>query len=257
MLLSLDDRGPPPVSEPSPAVRTITRTDADVTVISPARRGVSSFFAARSQRSKMGSRDIARPPSVVCFGVTILVAIAAGVVLAASAGLRAFVPLFAVGVASRTFGWDVATEMQWLASNTALTVFGIASALEIAADKIPVVDHALDAVHTIIGPIAGALAGLSVWLHFPPAVATALAIAVGAPIAGGVHLVAATTRVKSSVVSGGTLNPVASTVEDGVTLSAIVIAIAAPLLAVVLTIVLLVILARFVVRRFRRAPAGR
>jgi hypothetical protein len=189
--------------------------------------------------------------------VTILVAIAAGVVLAASAGLRAFVPLFAVGVASRTFGWDVATEMQWLASNTALTVFGIASALEIAADKIPVVDHALDAVHTIIGPIAGALAGLSVWLHFPPGVATVLAVAVGAPIAGGVHLLAATTRVKSSVVSGGTLNPVASTVEDGLTLSAIVIAIVAPLLAVLLTAVLLVILLRFVARRFRRAPAGR
>jgi len=44
--------------------------------------------------------------------MTILLAIAAGVVLAASAGLRAFVPLFAVGVASRTLGWDLATEMR-------------------------------------------------------------------------------------------------------------------------------------------------
>lgn len=186
--------------------------------------------------------------------MTILVAIAAGIVLAASAGLRAFVPLFAVGVASRTFGWDVASEMQWLASNTALTCFGIASALEVAADKIPVVDHALDAVHTIIGPIAGALAGLSVWLHFPPTVAAVLAIAVGAPVAGGVHLLAATTRVKSSVVSGGTLNPVASTVEDGVTVGAILIAILAPLLALGLTIVLFVLVARYIVKR-RRSPA--
>jgi hypothetical protein len=187
--------------------------------------------------------------------VSILLAIAAGVVLAASAGLRAFVPLFAVGFASRTFGWDVATEMQWLASNTALTCFGIASVLEIAADKIPVVDHALDAVHTIIGPIAGALAGLSVWMHFPPVVATALAVAVGAPIAGGVHFLAATTRIKSSVVSGGTLNPVASTVEDGLTVSAIVIAIVAPLLALALTIVLLVVIGRFIAKRRRRSPA--
>src|SRR5688572_7207276 len=147
--------------------------------------------------------------------------------------------------------------MQWLASNTALTCSGIASVLEVAADKIPVVDHALDAVHTIIGPIAGALAGLSVWLHFPPVVATVLALAVGAPIAGGVHLLAATTRVKSTVVSGGTLNPVASTVVDGLTLSAIVIAIVAPLIAVALTVVLLVVLGRFVARRLQRAPAGR
>jgi hypothetical protein len=184
--------------------------------------------------------------------VTILIAIAAGIVLAASAGLRAFVPLFAVGVASRTFGWEVASEMQWLASNTALTCFGIASVLEVAADKIPVVDHALDAVHTVVGPIAGALAGLSVWLHFPPAVAAFLALAVGAPIAGGVHLLAATTRLKSTAVSGGALNPVASTVEDGVTVTAVVIAIVAPLVAVVLTIVLLVILGRFIARRARR-----
>ena len=188
--------------------------------------------------------------------MSVLLAIAAGVVLAASAGLRAFVPLFAVGVASRTFGWDLATEMSWLASNTALTVFGIASALEVAADKIPVVDHVLDAAHTIIGPIAGALAGLSVWLHFPPAVATVLALMVGAPIAGGVHLVAATTRVKSSAVSGGTLNPVASTAEDGATLAAILVAIFAPLLALALAIVLVVVLARFVAKRLRqRAPA--
>jgi hypothetical protein len=183
--------------------------------------------------------------------VSILFAVAAGVVLAASAGLRAFVPLFAVGVASRVIGWDLATEMQWLASNTALTCFGIASALEVTADKVPVVDHALDAVHTIIGPIAGALAGLSVWLHFPPAVAAVLALVVGAPIAGGVHLLAATTRVKSSAVSGGTLNPVASTVEDGVTIGAIAVAIFAPLLALALTIVLLVVAGRFVARRLR------
>lgn len=187
--------------------------------------------------------------------MTVLLAIGAGVVLAASAGLRAFLPLFAVGVASRSFGWDLATEMQWLASNTALTCFGIASALEVAADKIPVVDHVLDAVHTIIGPIAGALAGLSVWLHFPPAVAAMLALVVGAPIAGGVHLVAATTRVKSSVVSGGTLNPVASTVEDGLTVSAIVIAIVAPLFALALTIVLLVVIGRFIAKRRRHSPA--
>jgi hypothetical protein len=183
--------------------------------------------------------------------VSVLIAIAAGIVLAASAGLRAFVPLFAVGVASRAFGWDLASEMQWLASNSALTCFGIASALEVAADKVPVVDHALDAVHTITGPIAGALAGLSVWMHFPSAVAVGLALMVGAPVAGGVHLLAATTRVKSTVVSGGTLNPVASTVEDGVTLGAIAVAIFAPILAVALTIILFVLAGRVVAKRLR------
>jgi hypothetical protein len=53
-------------------------------------------------------------------------------------------------------------------------------------------------------------------------------------------------------VSGGTLNPVASTVEDGLTVGAIAIAIFAPLLALALTIVLLVVMGRFVARRLRR-----
>jgi hypothetical protein len=238
-------------------VRTITRSDADLTAETVMLAPVSRFFAMRrramaARPSFPDGRDTFCPPWAYASGVSILLAVAAGVVLAASAGLRAFVPLFAVGVASRAFGWDVATEMQWLASNTALTCFGIASALEVTADKIPVVDHALDAVHTIVGPIAGALAALSVWLHFPPAVAAFLALAVGAPIAGGVHLLAATTRVKSSAVSGGTLNPVASTVEDGLTLGAILVAILAPLLALALTLVLVIVAVRYI-RRRRRA----
>jgi hypothetical protein len=187
--------------------------------------------------------------------MTMLIAIGAGIVLAASAGLRAFLPLFAVGVASRTIGWDLATEMQWLASNTALVCFGLASGLEIAADKIPVVDHILDAIHTITGPIAGALAGLSVWMNLPPSAAVVLALVVGAPIAGGVHLVAATTRVKSSAVSGGTLNPIASTAEDGATLAAIGLAIFAPVLALVLSIVLVIVVVRYLARRRRRSAA--
>ena len=185
--------------------------------------------------------------------MTILLAVGAGVVLAASAGLRAFLPLFAVGVASRTVGWELATEMQWLASNPALIGLGIASGLEVAADKIPVVDHVLDAVHTITGPIAGALAGLSVWLNLPPSAAMVLALVVGAPLAGGVHLLAATTRVKSTAVSGGTLNPVASTAEDGATLVAIGIAIFAPLIALALSIVLVIVVARYLAKRKRSA----
>jgi hypothetical protein len=45
VLLSLDDRGGPVVSEPSPAVRDITRSDADVTAIPPTTGEVSRFFA--------------------------------------------------------------------------------------------------------------------------------------------------------------------------------------------------------------------
>lgn len=215
---------------------------------------VAPASVTHEPRSRAARVAFARA-ALILDDMTALLAIGAGVVLAASAGLRAFLPLFAAGAASRALGWDLATEMQWLASNTALTVFGIASLLEVAADKIPVVDHVLDAVHTVVGPIAGAIAGLTVWLNLPPSVAATLAIVVGAPIAGGVHLLAATTRLKSTAVSGGTLNPVASTAEDGVTLTAIAVAILAPLLALAVSVLLIILVVRFAVRRSRR-PAS-
>ena len=176
--------------------------------------------------------------------MNVAIATATGIVLAASAGLRAFMPLFAAGFAARTLGWDLAPRMQWLSSDAALLVFGIATVAEVVADKVPLVDHALDAVHTIIGPIAGAVAGLSTWLHFPPVVAAVLAIVIGVPAAGGVHLFAATTRLKSTALTGGTLNPVASLIEDVVSLGAIALAVLVPLIALALVVALLIVLGR-------------
>ncbi len=182
----------------------------------------------------------------------VLAAVASGVVLAACTGLRAFLPLFAAGLASRTFGWDLAESMRWLASSPALITFGLASALEVAGDKVPVVDHALDAVNTVVAPVAGVIAALSVWLHFPPMVATVMALVVAAPVAGGVHLLSAATRVKSSVGSAGTLNPAVSVAEDAMTVGGIVLALLVPVLALLLFVLVLVWATRFWLRRRRR-----
>ena len=189
---------------------------------------------------------------------SVLIAAAAGIVLAATAGLRAFMPLFAAGVAARTLGWELSSSMHWLASTPALVGLGVATVVEIVADKVPVVDHVLDAIHTFLGPLAGALAALSVWVHVPPPVAMALAIMVGAPIAGGVHVLAAATRLKSTLTTGGTMNPVASTVEDGVSIGSILITLLAPVLTTILALIILIIVGRFVSRRLTRAqnPAG-
>jgi uncharacterized membrane protein len=56
-------------------------------------------------------------------------------------------------------------------------------------------------------------------------------------------------------VSGGTLNPIASTAEDGATLAAIGLAIFAPVLALVLSIVLVIVVVRYLARRRRRSAA--
>lgn len=181
--------------------------------------------------------------------MVLLIATACGIVLAASAGLRAFMPLFGVGLASRVLDWSIAPSMEWLASDVGLIGLGIATVVELAADKVPVVDHALDLVHTIVGPLAGALVTFSVWGDWPPAVAGILAIALGAPVAGIVHAISAATRIKSTVFSGGLFNPAVSLAEDGISLGAIVIALVLPILALALAIAVLVVISRFALAR--------
>ena len=82
----------------------------------------------------------------------ILAAVLMAIGLAACAGLRAFLPIFGVGLAARLLGWPLPSGLDTLASDTALLIFGIATLVELAADKIAVVDNILDAIHTVIGP---------------------------------------------------------------------------------------------------------
>ena len=95
--------------------------------------------------------------------MTLLLAGAAGILLAATAGLRAFLPLLGLGLAARFLDWPIAESMQWLSTNAALVGLAVAALVEIAADKIPAVDHVLDAVHTVVGPLTGALVAFTAW----------------------------------------------------------------------------------------------
>jgi len=98
-------------------------------------------------------------------------------------------------LAARLLGWPLPSGLDTLASDTALLIFGIATLVELAADKIPVVDNILDAIHTVIGPVVGILAAYIPFSNLPLPYALALAIMTGATVAGGVHALAATSRI--------------------------------------------------------------
>jgi hypothetical protein len=175
-------------------------------------------------------------------------ALLSAVGLAACAGLRAFLPIFGIGLAARVFDWPLASAVSWLASDPALIIFGMASLIEIAADKIPVVDHGLDLVQSFAGPAAGALVSFSPFVEISPPFALALAIMTGATIAGGVHALAAGSRVKSTLATAGLANPILSFMEDVMAMSSLLLAILAPIL-ILLPIVLLVLAWRRLSRR--------
>lgn len=179
--------------------------------------------------------------------MTLLLAALTGVALAACAGLRVFLPLFAAGVAARFFDWPLASSMSWLSGDAALVSFGVASAVEIVADKVPALDHVLDGAQTFLAPVAGGMLAVSSLSDLPPSTALALGILTGAPIAGGVHLFAAATRLKSSLFTLGSGNPGLSVLEDVVAGAGVVLAFVVPLLVVVA-----IVLGVLAIRRRRR-----
>lgn len=175
-----------------------------------------------------------------------LLALASGVAIAAACGLRAFLPLLALGLAGRFHAVTLRPSVEWLAGDAALWSLGIATVLEIAADKLPVLDHALDAVGTVLRPAAAWVGAFAVLTGWGAPWAQIAALVLGAASLA-VHGVKAKTRLGSTVVTAGHANPALSVLEDLGTVGLVALAIFLPLLAV-----LLVLIALRIARGWRR-----
>ncbi len=179
-----------------------------------------------------------------------------GLGLAASSGLKTFVPLLVMAVAARfhLFGFQLSGAFAWLGSTGALVALSLATIIELAADKIPVVDHVLSLAGTFVRPAAGALAAAAAFSHLDPTAAALAGLIVGAPAALAVHSVQATARVASTATTGGLANPLISIVEDLAAFGGAILALAVPVL-VPLVLLAAAILVWRVLRSPRRSTA--
>lgn len=179
-----------------------------------------------------------------------LPALAMAIALAASAGLRAWLPVLLAGVLARLGVLDLGPSFQFLASNKALLIFAIATVVEIAGDKIPAVDHVLDAIGTPLRPAAGALLASSVLgTVSDPLTAIVLGTAVGAPSALVPHAAKSALRAVSSATTGGIANPLLSLLEDVISVVTFVAAVLVPLLVVCMLGLTLWVASRWLRRR--------
>jgi uncharacterized protein DUF4126 len=179
----------------------------------------------------------------------IVPSLAMGIGLAACAGLRAWLPLFLAGLLARAGVLELGPSFRFIASDQALILFGVATVVEILGDKIPVVDHTLDALSTVLRPAAGSLLAASVMWRVPdPLTALALGVAVGAPTALVPHAAKSALRAGSTFFTGGLANPILSFVED---LAAVVMFVLTVVVPVVVALAILVV-AVLVVRRLSR-----
>jgi hypothetical protein len=176
--------------------------------------------------------------------------------LSSTAGLRAYLPLLILGVASDIRGPDgvallpVQDQFHILGNPIVLGVLAILVVLEFLADKIPGVDHISDIVHTIIRPAAGALimAGSANTLSDESKIVAAV---VGALVALVTHFMKAGTRAAVTSTTAGMGNPFASFLEDILVVGVILLLVLAPIVGFIALVLLLILFFKATKAMFR------
>ncbi|HWH01799.1 MAG TPA: DUF4126 domain-containing protein, partial [Pilimelia sp.] len=163
-----------------------------------------------------------------------------GTGLAASAGLNAYIPLLALGLLGRysdlvqlPSGWG------WLANGWVLVILAVLLAVEVVADKVPVVDHVNDVLQTVVRPASGGLVFSAGSTAETVTVADPgdffgshqwVPLVVGGLVALAVHGMKAAARPVINATTAGVGAPVASTAEDASSIILSVVALLLPVL---------------------------
>ncbi|MEU4215284.1 DUF4126 domain-containing protein [Actinoplanes sp. NPDC026623] len=189
-----------------------------------------------------------------------------GTGLAASAGLNAYIPLLTMGLLARyTDLIELPDGWQWISGGWAVGILVVLLAVEVVADKIPVVDHVNDVVQTVVRPTAGGLAfgagssSQTVTVSDPGSFFGShqwAPVAAGVLIALCVHGVKAVSRPVVNASTAGLGAPVASTVEDIGSVLLSLLAIMLPVL-VLLGLALTMLGGWWAIRRRRRRKRER
>lgn len=178
-------------------------------------------------------------------------ALMAGISLSAAAGMRVFLPVLALGLASRLGLLELGEDFAWLASDPVLVVVGIAALLEAGAYYIPVVDNLLDTLATPAAIGGGTVIVASLLPEMNGLLQWGTAALLGGGAAGIVQGTTVLARGVSTASTGGLANPLIATAETGGSLLTIAFALLIPLVFGVLMILALVWLLIRLVRLLR------
>jgi hypothetical protein len=185
--------------------------------------------------------------------------------LTTAVGLRPFLTLALASLAMHLGYLHPAAAFAYLGTDGVTWLLAALALVEFAGDKIPVVDHVLQAAHFALKPVAAAIL---VGSAIPPQSADAGLPAYGLMTLGalnalGIHTGITATRGASTVMTLGIANPLLSFLEDALAAGGTLVAVLWPFAgaagAVVVTL-LVVLLARYVylaARSGRSAVAGR
>ena len=156
--------------------------------------------------------------------------------LALASGVNTYLPLFAMALFARfSHLVNISAHFQWLISDEALVILGLLAVCEILAQKFPALDNVWDFVHTLLRPLAGALAA-GATLSSNHTFELILTMLVGGTLATAAHSAKSTLRLLTTSKTLGLGNPILSFVEDLGVIAGTLAAVFAPWLMMVVVL---------------------
>ena len=155
-------------------------------------------------------------------------ALLAGISLSAASGLRVFLPLLGVGLASYFGIIELGERFAWMASEPVLVVVAVAALLEASAYYIPIVDNLLDTLATPAAMAGGTVIVSSLMPELSAPAHWATALLLGGGTAGVVQASTVVARGASTATTGGLGNPILATLETGGSLLTVLLALLIP-----------------------------
>ena len=161
--------------------------------------------------------------------------------LALASGVNTYLPLFILALFARTsHAVHLSAPFQFLISPPALVILGLLAACEILAQKFPGFDNLWDVLHSLLRPLAGAVAA-GATLSTSSVFEMALAMVAGGTLAAAAHSAKTGIRLATSIKTLGAANFGVSLAEDAAVLGATLLSVFDPrvMLAVVAVFLLL------------------
>ncbi len=158
--------------------------------------------------------------------------------------LTRYLPLFLMALFARfSHLVHLSPRFQFLVSDQAIVILGVLAACEVLAQKFPFLDNLWDFLHTLLRPLAGALA-VGATLDVSSAFETVLAMLLGGTLAAAAHSAKSSVRLASTSKIFGATNLIISLGEDAAVVTATLLSVYAPwvMFAVVILFVVLFLL---------------
>jgi uncharacterized protein DUF4126 len=164
--------------------------------------------------------------------------------LALATGVNTYLPLFILALFARlnSAGVHLSPPFRFLTSDAALIVLGSLAACEILAQKFPGLDNVWDFLHTLLRPVAGAVAAGAA-VNTDRILEMAIVMLLGGALAAGAHSTKTSLRVASTTKSFGFANPVIALLEDLGVVAASLLSIYFPWIMLAVVLLFTVVLA--------------